>query len=75
MGDSGNSLITFCFNKPIHNSYIDLIGDGMTTKETALKLFLSESALETHRKNIKHKIGVSNPFRIKLFLPKYKDSG
>lgn len=54
---------------------IRLIGEGMTTKEMAVKLFLSESTVETHRKNIKHKIGVSDPFRINLFLSKYRDSG
>jgi DNA-binding NarL/FixJ family response regulator len=44
------------------------IADGRTTKEIADKLFLSELTVHTHRKNISHKIGFSDPLAIAKFL-------
>lgn len=39
---------------------LDLISHGMTTKEIALSLFLSDHTIITHRKNLLVKMDVKN---------------
>jgi DNA-binding NarL/FixJ family response regulator len=46
---------------------IKLISSGLTTNQIALKLFLSEYTVETHRKNIGKKTGANSPCLITNF--------
>ncbi len=43
---------------------LKLIADGKTNKEIAAELMLSVYTIETHRKNIHHKLGVSNSIEL-----------
>jgi DNA-binding NarL/FixJ family response regulator len=49
---------------------IRLIADGFSNKEIADKLFLSPHTVNTHRKNIMHKLGVNNTAGIVIFAIK-----
>ena len=49
---------------------IDLIAQGLTTKEIASKLFLSAHTVMTHRKNIMSKLGVKNTAGIVIYAVK-----
>ncbi len=46
---------------------IRLISDGCTNKEIADKLFLSPHTVNTHRKNIMHKLGIKNTAGIVIY--------
>ncbi len=46
---------------------IKLIAEGFINKEIADKLFLSTHTVNTHRKNIMHKLGINNTAGIVLF--------
>jgi DNA-binding NarL/FixJ family response regulator len=46
---------------------IKLISSGLTTSQIAVKLFLSEYTIETHRKNIGKKTGANSPSLITNF--------
>ncbi|MFC3416628.1 response regulator [Algoriphagus hitonicola] len=49
---------------------ITLVKDGFTNKEIAKKLGLSQNTIETHRKNIHHKLGVNS--RVELVNKAYE---
>ena len=51
---------------------IKLIAEGFINKEIANKLFLSTHTVNTHRKNIMSKLGVSNATGIVIFAVKEK---
>lgn len=51
---------------------IKLIAEGFINKEIADKLFLSTHTVNTHRKNIMAKLGVSNATGIVIFAVKEK---
>ena len=51
---------------------IKLIAEGFINKEIADKLFLSTHTVNTHRKNIMNKLGVSNATGIVIFAVKEK---
>lgn len=51
---------------------IRLIAEGMTNKEIADKLFLSKHTVNTHRKNIMHKLGLGNTADIVMYALKEK---
>jgi DNA-binding NarL/FixJ family response regulator len=46
---------------------IRLIADGLTTKEIALRKFISFHTVMTHRKNIFRKAGVNNASELVMF--------
>jgi DNA-binding NarL/FixJ family response regulator len=46
---------------------VRLIAQGLTTKEIASKKYLSFHTIMTHRKNILHKLGVSNASELIMF--------
>ena len=46
---------------------IKLIGEAMTTKEMAQKLYLSHHTINTHRKNIMKKLGLRSPIELILY--------
>lgn len=61
--------------EPIHLSereqeIITLIAEGYTNTEIAEKLFLSPHTINTHRKNIMHKLGVKNTASIVVYAVK-----
>lgn len=45
-----------------------LIGQEYTNKEIAAQLHISENTVETHRKNIMHKLGLKNPAALIKFI-------
>ncbi len=49
---------------------IKLISDGLTNKEIADQLFLSAHTVNTHRKNIMHKLGIKNTAGIVIYAVK-----
>jgi len=49
---------------------IKLIAEGYTNNEIAVKLFLSPHTVNTHRKNIMHKLGLNNTAAIVLYAVK-----
>ena len=49
---------------------IKLISDGLTNKEIADQLFLSTHTVNTHRKNIMHKLGIKNTAGIVIYAVK-----
>ena len=49
---------------------IKLISDGLTNKEIADLLFLSTHTVNTHRKNIMHKLGIKNTAGIVIYAVK-----
>jgi len=51
---------------PRENEILTLIGRGLSNREIAAKLHLSQRTVETHRKNIAAKIGASGPELIRL---------
>jgi DNA-binding NarL/FixJ family response regulator len=52
------------------NEIITLIAEGYTNAEIAEKLFLSTHTVNTHRKNIMHKLGVNNTAAIVMYAVK-----
>jgi DNA-binding NarL/FixJ family response regulator len=46
---------------------LQLIGSGMSSQKVAAKLFLSVKTVETHRENIKHKLGLANAAELVRF--------
>lgn len=52
------------------NEIITLIAEGHTNEEIAEKLFLSKHTVNTHRKNIMHKLGVKNTAGIVMYAVK-----
>ena len=52
------------------NEIITLIAEGYTNVEIAEKLFLSTHTVNTHRKNIMHKLGVKNTAAIVMYAVK-----
>lgn len=40
------------------------VAEGLSTKEIAQKLFISQRTVETHRKNIVDKLGLSNFYSV-----------
>ncbi len=62
------SVVEFITNQRITNrekEILTLIAQGMTNKEIGMKLFITETTVKTHTKNIYKKLGVRN--RIQLF--------
>jgi len=51
---------------PRENEILTLIGRGLSNREIAAKLHLSQRTVETHRKNIAAKVGASGPELIRL---------
>ncbi len=51
---------------------ITLIAEGYTNSKIAEKLFLSPHTINTHRKNIMHKLGVNNTAAIVMFAVKHE---
>lgn len=49
---------------------IKLVAEGFTTKEIAEKLFISDHTVNTHRKNIMHKLGLKNTAGIVIYAVK-----
>lgn len=49
---------------------IKLISDGLTNKEIADKLYLSTHTVNTHRKNIMHKLNIKNTAGIVIYAVK-----
>lgn len=47
---------------------ITLIKNGLTNQQIADKLFLSIYTIETHRKNIMHKLGLNSPAALMKFI-------
>jgi two-component system response regulator NreC len=45
---------------PKENEVLQLISKGLTTKEIAVKLFVSSRTIETHRLNMMKKLSVKN---------------
>jgi DNA-binding NarL/FixJ family response regulator len=61
--------------EPVHISereqeIITLIAEGFTNTEIAERLFLSHHTVNTHRKNIMHKLGVNNTAAIVMYAVK-----
>jgi DNA-binding NarL/FixJ family response regulator len=51
---------------PRENEILSLIGRGLSNREIAAQLHLSQRTVETHRKNIAAKVGASGPELIRL---------
>lgn len=51
---------------------IQLIAEGFTNKEIAEQLYLSNHTVNTHRKNIMHKLGIRNTAGIVIYAVKEK---
>jgi len=51
---------------------IKLISDGLTNKQIADQIFLSTHTVNTHRKNIMHKLGIKNTAGIVIYAVKEK---
>lgn len=49
---------------------IKLVAEGFTTKEIAEKLYISNHTVNTHRKNIMHKLGLKNTAGIVIYAVK-----
>ncbi len=49
---------------------IKLISDGLTNKQIAKKIYLSTHTVNTHRKNIMHKLGINNTAGIVIYAVK-----
>jgi len=49
---------------------VRMIAQGLTTKEIAVKKFLSFHTIMTHRKNILRKVGVSNASELIMYAIK-----
>jgi DNA-binding NarL/FixJ family response regulator len=52
------------------NEIIQLIAQGLTTKEIAVKSFLSVHTINTHRKNILKKLGINNTTELIMYAVK-----
>ena len=61
-----NSVILTSREKEI----IELISEGLTNFDISEKLFISKHTVNTHRKNIMHKIGVKNTAGIVIYAVK-----
>jgi len=61
-----NSVILTSREKEI----IQLISEGLTNADISKKLFISKHTVNTHRKNIMHKIGVKNTAGIVIYAVK-----
>jgi len=60
---SDRGVVTRDDNKPLTPKEIEvlrLIADGLTNKEIAVKLYLSTSTIDTHRKNMLAKLELKN---------------
>ncbi len=53
---------------PREKEIIGLLKDGATNKQIADQLFLSVYTVETHRKNLMRKLGLSNPVSLMKFI-------
>jgi DNA-binding CsgD family transcriptional regulator len=42
------------------NEVLGLIGDGLTSQEIGLRLFISQRSVQSHYYNIRHKLGLAN---------------
>ncbi|EAY30866.1 response regulator transcription factor [Microscilla marina] len=51
-----------------------LIGKGMTTKEISKQLFIADTTVETHRRNLIDKLEVKNSKELILYVAKNKES-
>ena len=49
---------------------LTLIGEGLTTKEMSKKLFIADTTIETHRRNLLDKLGVKNSKELILYVAK-----
>ena len=56
---------------PRQRDVLSLLVHGMHTKEIADKLDISPSTVETHRKHIREKTGISSPFALARFAERY----
>ncbi|WP_111669840.1 response regulator [Algoriphagus litoralis] len=52
----------------------DLVTEGFTSAEIAEKLFLSDLTVNTHRRNLIHKLGLKNTAQLVAFIEKLKFS-
>lgn len=52
----------------------DLVTEGFTSAEIAEKLFLSDLTVNTHRRNLIHKLGLKNTAQLVAFIEKIKFS-
>jgi DNA-binding NarL/FixJ family response regulator len=50
------------------------VADGLTNRQIADKLFLSERTVETHVTNILNRLGLSSRLRLTRWLTEQKDS-
>jgi DNA-binding NarL/FixJ family response regulator len=55
-GNSGNGSLNSLSDRELE--VLQLLGAGLSTRATSVKLNLSIKTIETHRENIKHKLGI-----------------
>lgn len=56
---------------PKESELIALVAEGLTNKEIAAQLFISESTVKTHINNIYRKTGISSRSQVKAYLGKH----
>lgn len=54
---------------------LELVGRGLTTKQIADRLCLSDKTIETHRQNIKHKLGLESGSQLIRHAVQWVDKG